>query len=426
MSLTLIRLFSMETKEIIPKLRFNQFTDGWHKSNIGHLYKNLRTGQTPSRSKPEYFKGDIPWITSGELNNGYVSTTIENITEEGRLSSNLKIYKENTFFIAITGLEAPGTRGKCAMNSVLATTNQSCLAFEEIDHISNLFLFYWYSAFSERLYFKYAQGTKQQSFNNKIVEDFKFSYPSKEEQQKIASFLSSVDEKISQLEKKKTLLETYKRGVMQKIFSQELRFKDENGEEFPEWEDIELRKISTKITKGTTPTSLGFSYQETGINFIKAENLTNNFKIKIKDTPKISEECNLTLKRSIIMEGDILFSIAGTLGRTAIVRANHLPANTNQALAIIRLSDVIMNSYVNFFLNSISIKKRIQQLLSVGAQPNLSLEQINNLKILLPHKKEQQKIASFLSSIDNKIEITATQLEKTREFKKGLLQQMFV
>jgi len=204
------------------KIRFkdaegNKFQD-WTTTRLGDFYKNLSTGMTPSRTKREYFAGKVPWITSGELNFNLIEDTREKITEEAVRDTNLKVYPPGTLFIAITGLEAPGTRGKCAINAVSAGTNQSCMAFVENASIHTKFLYYWYLQFGIPLYFKFAQGTKQQSFNNKIVEDFLLILPTKPEQEKIAGFLTTIDKKIdlanTQLEKTKT----FKKGLLQQMF----------------------------------------------------------------------------------------------------------------------------------------------------------------------------------------------------------------
>jgi len=98
-----------------------------------------------------------------------------------------------------------------------------------------------------------------------------------------------------------------------------------------DWEVTTLKELSEVITKGTTPTTYGFVYEKTGVNFIKVENISDSGKIDILSTPKISQECNERLSRSIIRKNDILVSIAGTIGKTALVDDEHLPANTNQA-----------------------------------------------------------------------------------------------
>jgi len=185
------------------------------------------------------------------------------------------------------------------------------------------------------------------------------------------------------------------------------------------WEQRKLGEHVSLITKGTTPKNKS---GEGTVNFIKVENIING---KILTTTKISEEENENyLKRSKLKEHDILFSIAGTLGRTAIVNKSVLPANTNQALAIIRG----YNFDTYFLLTSLSgqiVIEYIRKNPTVGAQPNLSLEQIATLKIGSPKVEEQILIGSFFKQLDNLITLHKRKLEGLKELKKGYLQQMF-
>ena len=190
----------------------------WEKKALGDLYSDLKTGSTPSRYNSEYFKGNIPWITSGELNYRPIYRTAEKISDNAMRETSLKLYPAGTFFIAITGLEAPGTRGKCAISAVPATTNQSCMAFQEKEEIHTPFLYYWYRFFGISLYYKYAQGTKQQSFNNKIVESFSIDLPSKAEQQKIADALAVLSKKIEVVNAEISTAKTFKKGLLQQMF----------------------------------------------------------------------------------------------------------------------------------------------------------------------------------------------------------------
>lgn len=180
----------------VPNLRFKEFSGQWNFIKIGDAFKDLSAGSTPSKNIPNYFRGDIPWLTSGELKQKYIYETREYITEEAVKSANLKIYDPGTLFIAITGLEAPGTRGSCAINKVKLTTNQSCMAFKKNNIVDVEFLYYWYQLIGEYIGIKYTQGTKQQSLNNDLVSKLKLAIPSLIEQEKIASFFSLIDKKI--------------------------------------------------------------------------------------------------------------------------------------------------------------------------------------------------------------------------------------
>lgn len=198
----------------------------------------------------------------------------------------------------------------------------------------------------------------------------------------------------------------------------------ELGEIPNEWEISSLSNITSLITKGTTPMTYGFAFEEDGINFIKVENINEAGFLNKSSLLKISDECNNKLSRSQIQENDILMSIAGTLGRTTIISKDVVPANTNQALAIIRVKGQNNISYINKALSSDYIKNHINMIGTVGAQPNLSLKQVGDLKILIPPIKEQEKIASILSTVDEQIDNVNELIQKNKELKKGLMQQL--
>ena len=195
-----------------------------------------------------------------------------------------------------------------------------------------------------------------------------------------------------------------------------------------EWKEVKLRDISLKITKGTTPTSLGFPFVETGINYIKVEALTFDGTINPSKFAFISEEANEKLKRSIIQEGDILFSMAGmVLGKTAVVKKEYLPANTNQALAIIRLDfEKAIPKFVDYFIRQNSFFNYVNTSTGQSAQPNINLEEIGNLVIKLPSKQIQQTIASILSSLDDKIELNRQTNQTLEAIAQTLFKEMCV
>lgn len=186
-----------------------------------------------------------------------------------------------------------------------------------------------------------------------------------------------------------------------------------------DWEERKLGQYTKLITKGTTPkdkTGIG------DVNFVKVENITSG---KIYPINKIKQnEHDNYLKRSRLEEKDILFSIAGTLGRTAIVNKSILPANTNQALAIIRGYDFDTNFLITSLAGNV-VKEYIRRNPTVGAQPNLSLEQVGNLLVNTPNAEEQQKIGSFFKQLDDTIDLHQRKLDLLKEQKKGYLQKMF-
>ena len=238
--------------------------------------------------------------------------------------------------------------------------------------------------------------------------------PSKEEQTKIASFLSNVDEKISQLSQKHQLLSQYKQGMMQKLFSQQIRFKADDGSEFGEWEEKKLGEIS-KTFSGGTPQSSNKSFYEGTIPFIKSGEISKN----------TTEQCinDLALEKSsakLVKKGDLLYALYGaTSGQVAI---SQIDGAINQAVLCIR-SELNTKYLLNFLLLK---KEEILTTYLQGGQGNLSASILKEIYIPTPCLKEQTKIANFLSAIDQKIEVVAQQIEQAKQWKKGLLQQMFV
>lgn len=191
------------------------------------------------------------------------------------------------------------------------------------------------------------------------------------------------------------------------------------------WRNVKLTDIANLITKGTTPTTLGFEFQDEGINFIKIESISESGEFIRNKFEHISYECDEKLKRSRLQEDDILFSIAGALGRSAIVKNNILPANTNQALSIIRLIDKIDPRYVQLSLKSVRVYHQFQMQKQGLAQLNLSLKNIGDLEIPLPPLETQKQIASILDQASDLISLHKKQLEELDDLIKSVFYDMF-
>ena len=166
-------------------------------------------------------------------------------------------------------------------------------------------------------------------------------------------------------------------------------------------EKIRLGDIATTITKGTTPTTIGFPFVDTGINFVKIESIDEDGNFLPDRFAHITDECNRKLGRSKLEENDILFSIAGAIGRTAIVPKSILPANTNQALAIIRIpSDAINLQFVLYALQSQAVSEQSEKQKQGVAQLNLSLKNIADIQIPLASSEKQAEIVRILAALD--------------------------
>jgi len=252
--------------------------------------------------------------------------------------------------------------------------------------------------------------------NGRLLSSVKLVIPnSLSEQTAIATALSDADALISSLEKLIDKKRKIKQGVMKRLLKPKVGWAVEMLDD-----ECEL------ITKGTTPTSVGRDFQSSGISFIKIESLTRTGKIIKDKTAFIDLDTHLILKRSQLKVGDLSFSIAGALGRVAMVEKDVLPANTNQALAIVRLkhdSKIHLN-YLFHYLNSEYIQRHIINMSVQGAQANLSLLNIAQLPIGFPSYSEQVDIGQIIDDIEVQIEILEMKLNKFTSIKSGMMQNL--
>lgn len=189
---------------------------------------------------------------------------------------------------------------------------------------------------------------------------------------------------------------------------------------------VQLSEIAELITKGTTPTTLGYEFQEDGVNFLKIECLDENGGFIESKVAHISEECNEKLKRSQLKVGDVLFSIAGAIGRVAIVTEEMLPANTNQALAIIRIADEqVYLPYIKLILTSPIVIEQFEKKKQGVAQLNLSLKDINEISIPLPSKEKQIELAELFDKVDGVIAKRKTEISALDDLIKARFVEMF-
>ena len=195
-----------------------------------------------------------------------------------------------------------------------------------------------------------------------------------------------------------------------------------------EWKKVKLGDLTSVITKGTSPSNIGESFTNKGIRYIRSEMITQNKYISEHGSLYISKETHDKLKRSQLKAGDILFSMAGIyLGKTAILRECDVPANTNQAVAIIRLNgDLCNKEYLYYFLNQEEVVRYVNQISGQAAQPNINLKQISNIEIDIPNKNIQYCIATILSRYDSLIENYQKQIKLLEESAQRLYKEWFI
>ena len=191
---------------------------------------------------------------------------------------------------------------------------------------------------------------------------------------------------------------------------------------------VKLKNLTTRITKGTTPTTIGFDFIDYGINYIKAEALNGDSELDMQSFSYINDTAHNKLKRSILQNNDVLVTIAGVnIGKVGIVKQKHLPANTNQAVGIVRIKSELANSsYIYYWFKNPLTFNHLQNINSQAAQPNINLEMLGNLSLLLPDIQNQQKIASIITVYDDLININRRRIQLLEESERLLFREWFV
>ena len=412
-----------ENENLVPKRRFKEFknTGTWEQRKLKELTEVITKGTTP---KDKSGKGSINFVKVENINKSSGEIDIKSKITENEHEGYLKRsqLKDGDILFSIAG-----TLGRTAIvkkELLPANTNQALAIIRLDEGDKNYITTFLNGRAAEDFIKKNPTVGAQPNLSLEQVGNLLIEIPSLEEQTKIGSFFKQLDDTIAlhqrKLEKSKALKSAYLSDMFpaEGVRKPKRRFAGFTDD----WEQRKLKELTEVITKGTTPKDKS---GKGSINFVKVENINKSSgEIDIKS--KITEnEHEGYLKRSQLKDGDILFSIAGTLGRTAIVKKELLPANTNQALAIIRLDEGDKN-YITTFLNGRAAEDFIKKNPTVGAQPNLSLEQVGNLLIEIPSLEEQTKIGSFFKQLDDTIALHQHKLEKLQNIKQAYLNEMFV
>ena len=413
----------MLEKELVPQLRFSEFDGEWNSSRLGNLGE-FKGGGTPTTDNSEYWNGNIPWISSSDVKeNDILNLNVTRyLSKKAIEESATKIIPEGSIlFVSRVGV------GKLTVSEVKLCTSQDFANLSPKKDSSYYIAYYFLS--KNKLLHQYAQGTSIKGFTMGDLKSIPINIPSLPEQQKIAAFLTEVDAKLSQLTKKKVLLENYKKGVMQQIFSQEIRFKHNNStkfgtrevSEFPDWEEKKLGSLCNKAQSGGTPKSTKKEFYNGDIPFLAISDMTYQGKYLTKTSKTISK---LGLDNSsswLVPKDSLIYSMYASVGFVSI---NKIEISTSQAVMNIMLKDSVLTEYMYYFL--LDFKRYVSQFIETGTQGNINASIVKNFDIKVPSLKEQTKIANFLSELDSKIEVLSITIENTETFKKGLLQQMFV
>ena len=380
-----------------PKLRFPSFDESWIRGKLGSALDSIQSGKSKNRE----IIGRFPLFGS----TGPIGFTNE------------PEYSGKSILIARVGANAGS---KYAVDGKYSVTDNTL--------ILRLKDGYSYEFFSDLLEHKKLNkltfGSGQPLVTAGLLKQIEIYSPKQDEQKKIASFLSKVDQKNTLLSKKLELLMRYKKGVMQKIFNQEIRFKDRDGKDFPEWRQVTIGEIANKVQAGATPSTLKREYWGGDIRWMNSGEL--NLKMVDEVENRISQAGLDASSTKLIPINCVLIGLAGQGKTRGTVAMNLVELCTNQSIAAILPNPDVFNSHYLYQ----NLDARYDELRSLstgdGGRGGLNLQIIKAIKINLPCLKEQIKIAKLLDLIDSKIDLVKSYIELTKQYKQGLLQQMFI
>ncbi len=324
------------------------------------------SGGTPKRGVAEYFGEGTPWLSIADLNDGVVTSAKESLTPAGIQNSSAKIVPPGTLFVAMYG-----SIGKLGIaGSEMATSQAIAFAKPKDDLVDRRFLFHF--LLTERPMLQaLGRGGTQMNIGQADLKRWPISLPSLSEQRRIAAILDHAD-----------ALRTKRRQVLAHldVLTQSI-FNDMFEGAIKGAERVQLQSLAALITKGTTPTSVGLQFTSQGVPFVRVQNLQQGTVRFDSGALFISAEAHKTLRRSIIRPEDLLISIAGTIGRIAIVPRDAAEMNCNQAVAIVRPADPAMGPWLMAWLTSRDAKGQIGSSAVTATIANLSLGQIGRLDV---------------------------------------------
>ena len=396
----------------------------WRAARFEDVLTGFTSGATPYRGRPEYYKGNIRWITSGELKYNTITDTVEKITEEAVRNTNLKMLPVGTFLMAITGLEAAGTRGSCGIVGKESTTNQSCMALmPKNGKIITEYLYHFYVKYGDELAFRYCQGTKQQSYTGKIVKILPINLPpTLTEQRAITTALSDVDRLLSACDQLIAKKKAIKQGVMQELLMGRRRLEGFEGE----WRDWKVGAIGYTYSGLTGKTKEDFDRGDG--RYITFLNVMNNVRIDINILESVN--VNVGEHQNTAQVGDLFFNTSsetpGEVGMCAVLLEDVSQVYLNSFCFGFRLHEGIEIEpiYLAYYFRSSVGRNAFFSLAQGATRYNLSKSNFNNITLNLPQLDEQHAIAQILTDMDAEIAALEQQRDKYKAVKAGMMQEL--
>ena len=415
-----------------PKLRFEGFEGKWKISKLGKFLNHIGSGVTPRGGSSVYQTEGILFIRSQNVHFAglklkdvvYISDEINEKMKNSQLS-------DSDVLLNITGASI-GRVTIVPLNFPKANVNQHVCILRTNEFLSPYFLkTFLESDYGQKNIFKDQAGQTREALNLDQIKSFNIGIPCIEEQKKLTQFFRLITQRVNLQQEKIRELEELKKGMMQKVFSQEIRFKDEDGGDFGKWEEKRLHEIVEVIDGDRGKSYPGeHDFSDDGYClFLNTKNVTKNG-FNFERESFITKEKHEKMRKGTLRRNDIVMTSRGSIGNI-VLYTDTIPyeiVRINSAMLIIRNKDILMDV---FFLEQLLKSRVISNFVntsSVGsAQPHIKVKDLNSLKVTIPSDlREQYKIAGILRIIEKKIKKEKEKLMILESQKKGFMQGMFI
>lgn len=366
------------------------------------------------RNDPKYYGGDIPFVQTGDITSsrGELKTYSQTLNQDGLKVS--KLFPKGSILITIAA-----NIGDVALTSIDVACPDSIVVVRAKEGVSQKWLSYALS-FNKKQMEAAATQNAQKNINLQVIRPLQILTPSLEEQKKIAEILSHCDRAIELTEKLIASKQKLKRGLMQKLLTEKVRFSEFKGHN---WKWVSLKSCTEFIKDGTHGTHKRVSQ---GIPLLSAINIEKDGTINFqKSSSYISQEdYKFIHKKYEIKVNDILLTVVGTLGRKALVKPQHPKFSLQRSVAIIRANEDILPAWIYHYFESERFQHELQKRANVTAQAGVYLNSVEKLKVPKPSIKEQEKIVKIFDDIEKEIQILQKTVSNLKQQKKGLMQQL--
>ncbi len=351
---------------------------GWTEVALGEICTFL-SGGTPSRQRSDYFDGPIPWITGADITGQVAGQHRATITEAGLKSCPANLVSAGTVLL-VTRTSV----GKVAVcDRPLSFSQDITAVLHDEKRIDRGYLVHTLAAKAPELK-RHARGATILGVTRSDVEELRVALPPLEEQKRIAAILDKADDLQARRRAAITHLDSLTRAIFSQMFGRSRALALVSAQ---------LGELAALVTKGTTPTSVGFSFAESGIPFLRVQDLVDGT-VDVSAVPLfIGSDADHALRRSRIKPGDVLISIAGTIGRCAIVPTDAPAMNCNQAVAIVRGLEGVTPRFLLSWLHTQDAQAQMSGSQVKGTISNLSLTRIKELVVPVPSLEEQSEFA---------------------------------